>query len=94
VIALLSENTQLSFKSHSPLIEKRMAFFGILTKQIYVDCEYIHKVMARSGVTLWLLWHEDAEACRHSLEIPYSFRQFCRFYHSFATVSKNSSENL
>ncbi|WP_026045757.1 IS21 family transposase [Paenisporosarcina sp. TG-14] len=52
------------------------------------DCEYIHREMARSGVTLSLLWHEYVEACRNRLEIPYSYRQYCRFYHRFATVSK------
>jgi len=52
------------------------------------DCEYIHKEMAKSGVTLSLVWHEYSEACRHRREIPYSYRQFCRFYHNYATVSK------
>lgn len=52
------------------------------------DCEYIHKEMAKSGVTLSLLWHEYAEACRHQMEIPYCYRQFCRFYNNYATVSK------
>jgi transposase len=52
------------------------------------DCEYIHKEMAKSGVTLSLLWHEYSEACRHHGEIPYSYRQFCRFYNNYVTVSK------
>jgi transposase len=52
------------------------------------DCEHIHKEMAKSGVTLSLLWHEYSEACRQRGEIPYSYRQFCRFYHNYATVSK------
>lgn len=52
------------------------------------DCEHIHKELAKSGVTLSLLWHEYAEACRHRREIPYSYRQFCRFYHNYATVTK------
>jgi transposase len=52
------------------------------------DCEYIHKEMAKSGVTLSLLWHEYVEGCRHRKEIPYSYRQFCRYYHNYATLSK------
>lgn len=54
------------------------------------DCEYIHKEMAKSGVTLSLLWHEYVEACRHRGEIPYSYRQFCHFYNDYATVSKGT----
>lgn len=34
------------------------------------DCEHIHKEMAKSGVTLSLLWHEYCEQCRPSNEIP------------------------
>jgi transposase len=52
------------------------------------DCEHIHREMARSGVTLSLLWHEYVEDCRHRQEVPYSYRQFCRFYNRYATVSK------
>jgi transposase len=52
------------------------------------DCAYIHKEMAKSGVTLSLLWHEYTEACRSQREIPYSYRQYCRFYNSYATTSK------
>jgi transposase len=44
--------------------------------------------MAKSGVTLSLLWHEYVEGCRHRKEIPYSYRQFCRYYHNYATLSK------
>ena len=39
------------------------------------DYEYIHKEMAKCGVTLSLLWSEYCESCRQSNEIPlmYSF---------------------
>ena len=54
------------------------------------DCEYIHKEMAKSGVTLSLLWHEYCEACRLSNEAPLMYSQFCVIlwgqvlqYHSF-----------
>jgi transposase len=52
------------------------------------DCEYIHKEMAKSRVTLSLLWHEYVEGYRNRKEIPYSYRQFCRYYHNYATLSK------
>jgi transposase/DNA-binding phage protein len=52
------------------------------------DCEYIHKELAKSGVTLSLLWDEYSLNCRENKEIPYSYRQFCRFYHAYATKTK------
>lgn len=52
------------------------------------DCEYIHKELAKSGVTLSLLWDEYSLNCRQNNEIPYSYRQFCRFYHAYATKTK------
>lgn len=52
------------------------------------DVAYIHKELAKSGVTLSLLWHEYTEQCRSRREIPYSYRQFCRFYNEYATTSK------
>ncbi|HSI67690.1 MAG TPA: IS21 family transposase [Planococcus sp. (in: firmicutes)] len=52
------------------------------------DYESVHKELAKSGVTLSLLWHEYVEECRSRKEIPYSYRHFCRFYHRFATTTK------
>lgn len=52
------------------------------------DCEYIHKELAKSGVTLSLLWDEYSLNCRENNEIPYSYRQYCRFYHNYAVKTK------
>lgn len=52
------------------------------------DCAYIHKEMAKSGVTLSLLWHEYCEQCRLSGEIPLMYSQFCRYYRKFANTTK------
>ena len=52
------------------------------------DCEYIHKEMAKSGVTLSLLWHEYCETCRLSGEIPLMYSQFCRYYRKYANATK------
>lgn len=52
------------------------------------NTEHVHKEMAKSGVTLSLLWHEYVEECRQLREIPYSYRQFCRFYTKYVTTSK------
>ncbi|WP_245976688.1 IS21 family transposase [Oceanobacillus arenosus] len=52
------------------------------------DGEYIHKELAKSGVTLSLLWDEYSLQCRETDEIPYSYRQFCRFYNEYARKTK------
>lgn len=52
------------------------------------DCEHIHKEMAKSGVTLSLLWHEYCEQCRLSSEIPLMYSQFCRYYRRYANTTK------
>lgn len=52
------------------------------------DCEHVHKEMAKSGVTLSLLWHEYCEQCRLSGEIPLMYSQFCRYYRKYAHTTK------
>lgn len=52
------------------------------------DCEHIHREMAKSGVTLSLLWNEYCEDCRESKEIPLMYSQFCYYYQQYATTTK------
>ena len=52
------------------------------------DCESIHKEMAKSGVTLSLLWDEYCESCRLSNEIPLMYSQFCYYYQQYALKTK------
>lgn len=52
------------------------------------DCEYIHRELAKSGVTLSLLWSEYCEACRLSNEIPLKYTQYCNHYRKFAATTK------
>ncbi|MDW7662993.1 MAG: IS21 family transposase, partial [Bacillota bacterium] len=52
------------------------------------DCEYIHRELAKSGVTLSLLWNEYCEACRLSNEIPLKYTQFCNYYRKYAATTK------
>lgn len=52
------------------------------------DADYVHKEMAKSGVTLSLLWHEYTLECRERKEIPYSYRQFCRYYNRYVSTTK------
>lgn len=50
----------------------------------YPDLEYIHKELARHGVTLKLLWSEYCEECRINKELPLMYSQFCYHYQKFA----------
>src|SRR5690554_1041323 len=52
------------------------------------DCEHIHREMAKSGVTLSLLWSEYCEVCRLSQEVPFMYTQFCKYYREFAMKEK------
>ncbi|AJA49808.1 putative transposase for insertion sequence IS1162 [Clostridium pasteurianum DSM 525 = ATCC 6013] len=44
--------------------------------------------MAKSGVTLSLLWNEYCEAYRLSNEVPFMYTQFCKYYRDYANVTK------
>jgi transposase len=52
------------------------------------DCEYIHREMAKSGVTLSLLWHEYCDECRSHQEIPLGYVQYCNYYRKYALTTK------
>jgi len=53
------------------------------------DYEYIHKELAKSGVTLGLLWVEYCEQCRNSGEVPYQSTQFNKYYSDY--IQKNNA---
>lgn len=59
-----------------------------LSSRSIPDCEHIHRELARSGVTLTLLWHEYCEKCRLNKEIPLKYTQFCNYYRKFAATTK------
>jgi|WetSurMetagenome_2_1015567.scaffolds.fasta_scaffold54676_1 transposase len=54
----------------------------------FPDYQYIHREMAKSGVTLSLLWNEYCDQCRTSHEIPFKYTQFCHYYRQFALTTK------
>jgi transposase len=54
------------------------------------DCEWIHPVLAKSGMTLSLLWHEYCEQCRIRNEIPLQYSQFYNHYRKFAAVTNTT----
>lgn len=51
------------------------------------DYDYVHREMAKSGVTLTLLWLEYCDACRESGEIPYQSTQFNKYYNDYLKVT-------
>jgi transposase len=52
------------------------------------DCEYIHREMAKSGVTLSLLWNEYCNECRTNKELPFKYTQYCYYYRQFVLTTK------
>ena len=52
------------------------------------DYEYTHREMAKSGVTLSLLWVEYCDQCRQSEYLPYKQTQFNKYYRDFVHKTK------
>ena len=52
------------------------------------DFPYIHKELARNGVTLLILWGEYANKCRQENDIPYQYSFFCEQYRRWAQATK------
>jgi hypothetical protein len=52
------------------------------------DFSYIHQELAKSGVTLSLLWNEYCENCRMEGNRPLMYTQFCYHYQRFAAKNK------
>jgi len=54
------------------------------------DLEHIHREMAKSGVSLKLLWSEYMEDCRMKHELPLMYSQFCYHYQKFSETKRAS----
>lgn len=52
------------------------------------DYEYVHREMAKSGMTLQLLWFEYCDKCVESGDIPYQLTQFKKYYRDFVVQTK------
>ena len=52
------------------------------------DYDYIHKEMAKSGVTLSLLWIEYCDSCKESGTVPYKSTQFNKYYADYLKKTK------
>ncbi|WP_378957222.1 IS21 family transposase [Pelosinus sp. sgz500959] len=74
--------------SDNELIQQLFPSRTLSSSRRLPDCEYIHKEMAKSGVTLSLLWNEYCEICRMNNQIPFMYTQFCKYYRDYASVTK------
>lgn len=52
------------------------------------DCSYLHKELAKPGVTLTLLRSGYCEQCYSEQLIPYQCTQFCEYYRTYASRTK------
>ena len=52
------------------------------------DYEHVHREMAKSGVTLNLLWMEYCEECRKNQELAYQSTQFNKYYGDYVQKTK------
>jgi len=52
------------------------------------DYDYIHRELAKPGVTQQLLWFEYCDRCRAEGEIPYQLTQFKTHYREYAVKTK------
>ncbi|HCS74465.1 MAG TPA: IS21 family transposase [Clostridiales bacterium] len=65
-------------------------FPSVRTKVTYKmpDYDYVHREMAKSGVTLTLLWLEYCDKCIEAGEIPYKSTQFNKYYADYVKATK------
>ena len=52
------------------------------------DYDYVHKELAKPGVTQQLLWFEYCDKCRTTGEIPYQLTQFKTYYREYVSKTK------
>ncbi len=52
------------------------------------DYAFMHKELAKNGVTLTLLWDEYCVKVRNDGGVPYSYTQYCEKYRRWARVTK------
>jgi len=79
---------KVSGMSNEELTQQFNASNIVRTSYQKPDYDYIHSEMAKSGVTLSLLWLEYCEQCRESGRIPYKHTQFYKYYQDFVYKTK------
>lgn len=96
VIAVLQRAiTQgVSYQSVENLSDRELAALlfkqGENTKPAFKmpDYEWVHRELAKPGVTLQLLWFEYCDKCRDGGEAPYQLTQFKKYYRDYAAQTK------
>ena len=95
VITVLQKSAELglSYQRACELTDrelKNMLFPSGDSKISYTlpDYEWVHREMAKSGVTLQLLWFEYCDKCRASDKTPYQLTQFKKYYREYAAKNK------
>ena len=58
------------------------------SKRRMPDYAYVHKELARNGVTLSLLWTEYCAECRQYGNVPFMYKQFCCYYRKYIKKNK------
>ena len=91
VITVLHKAKQkgIGFETAKALSDKDLANAindGGIERVLYrmPDYEHIHKELAKSGVTLSLLWVEYCDDCKRFGQIPYQSTQFNKYYRDYA----------
>ena len=74
--------------SDSELSAKLFPPLGVGLGYKMPDYEFIHRELAKSGVTLQLLWFEYCDKCRDAGEIPYQLTQFKKYYRDYVVKTK------
>jgi len=59
-------------------------------KPVYTmpDYDWVHREMAKPGVTLQLLWMEYSDKCQASGQLPYQFTQFKKYHRDYLLKTK------
>ena len=74
--------------TNEELTKKLFPSYAVSTSYRKPDYDYIHREMAKSGVTLSLLWVEYCEQCRGSGFLPYKQTQFNKYYRDYVHKTK------
>ena len=88
-----SSETGLTHQKSSTMSNKdvsRILFPNETSKPAYKmpDYDYVHREMAKSGMTLQLLWFEYCDVCTTDGNIPYQITQFKKYYREYLQKTK------
>ena len=62
--------------------------YKVVSLYVEPDYAYIHRELAKRGVTMTLLWEEYCQQCHESGRTPYQSTQFGEKYRRWARVTK------